>query len=607
MTRAVGPRVGLPPEAVMPLALTGLAWVPAILAGLVWAAGHLASKLAGQGWSGPEFNIHFGFELVKQGPAQFWPGIPTGQIMGIAGGMLALIVIPATVIYAKWSTGRTMPGDPLPSLGTPFDMTSVGPKAIAEKAKELRPTLSKWSAKQLLERPDETGLPLGSLKGGVVPVRASWEDVVLVFMAPRSGKTTQLAVPHLLAAPGAVVATSNKPDLWALTAEPRRRQTNEHVWVFDPHGITYPEEQSWWWNPLRGVDKVEHARRLAGHFIAQIKDQGKTDFWSQAAHDVLSSLFLAAGTTVDTDDERTLDDVYDWLNDPDNPVPINLLHAQGHTKAARALAGRNNGAPETRDGIYETARTAASCLGDPEIMSWVTPPKIFPRIEFETAEFARTRQTLYLLSKEDEGGAAPLVAAFADKVMLHATKIAERMGDRLDPPMVVVLDEAANICRIENLPKLYSHFGSRGIIPVTILQSYPQGVGVWGQTGMETLWSASTVKIIGPGMDDDRFLESLSTLIGEHDVTTRSVSQGKGSYGENLSLRRQRILSVSDLRGLPKGTTILLASGLKPAMLSMHPWYEGPRKKEIATAFAQARADIRVRSGVDIGGEAGVA
>lgn len=33
-------------------------------------------------------------------------------------------------------------------------------------------------------------------------------------------------------------------------------------------------------------------------------------------------------------------------------------------------------------------------------------------------------------------------------------------------------DEAANICRISDLPELYSHLGSRGITPITILQSY---------------------------------------------------------------------------------------------------------------------------------------
>ena len=42
-------------------------------------------------------------------------------------------------------------------------------------------------------------------------------------------------------------------------------------------------------------------------------------------------------------------------------------------------------------------------------------------------------------------------------------------GGRLDPPMTAVLDEAANVCRISDLPDLYSHLGSRGINVVTLL------------------------------------------------------------------------------------------------------------------------------------------
>ncbi len=60
--------------------------------------------------------------------------------------------------------------------------------------------------------------------------------------------------------------------------------------------------------------------------------------------------------------------------------------------------------------------------------------------------------------------------------------------------MVLVLDEAANICRISDLPALYSHLGSRGLVPLTILQSYSQAVGVWGETGTKALWGAATVK-----------------------------------------------------------------------------------------------------------------
>lgn len=63
-----------------------------------------------------------------------------------------------------------------------------------------------------------------------------------------------------------------------------------------------------------------------------------------------------------------------------------------------------------------------------------------------TGKTTSTCRVRWLLSKDGAGSAAPLVAAFADRVMLEAVRAAEvSSGGRLDPPMLAVLDEAANI------------------------------------------------------------------------------------------------------------------------------------------------------------------
>jgi hypothetical protein len=41
-------------------------------------------------------------------------------------------------------------------------------------------------------------------------------------------------------------------------------------------------------------------------------------------------------------------------------------------------------------------------------------------------------------------------------MMRAGCRKAERNGGRLDPPMAAILDEAANICRIADLPELHS-------------------------------------------------------------------------------------------------------------------------------------------------------
>lgn len=86
--------------------------------------------------------------------------------------------------------------------------------------------------------------------------------------------------------------------------------------------------------------------------------------------------------------------------------------------------------------------------------------------------------------------------------------------------MIGVLDEAANVCRWRELPNLYSHYGSRGIVLMTILQSWSQGVEVWGRDGMRKLWSAANIKVYGGGVAEAEFLNELAQLVGSTGTPT---------------------------------------------------------------------------------------
>jgi len=54
-------------------------------------------------------------------------------------------------------------------------------------------------------------------------------------------------VPAVLSGPGAVVATSNKADVYTTTAAAREADTGQRACVFDPQHFVHAE-QLWWWN-----------------------------------------------------------------------------------------------------------------------------------------------------------------------------------------------------------------------------------------------------------------------------------------------------------------------------------------------------------------------
>jgi len=574
----------------------GAAWVvPAAGAALVatggalWVAGGLASLLSGGGWRSAPFGLLFAVRVARDGPGAYWPGTPALLVWGLTAALAALVLIPAGMLVLRWALSRPAADEPLRSLARLADVRHLTARPAAEAARRLRPSLCGIPAKEMPA--SDAGLVLGRLlrpgRRTGPQLSAGWEDVLLAFMAPRAGKTTSYVVPATLSAPGAVVLTSNKADAWAATAELRGKQTGQRVWTFDPQHIAHAA-QSWWWNPLAGLDTVEEAERLAGHFVLTVDDERSKDIWGPAAAELLAGLLLAAKTS-----GGSMLDVYDWLSDEATPVPAQLLRTGGLRSIAASLEGTQGSPPETRGSVYFTARVAARCLRNPQITAWVTPPPAGAGLaEFDAAAFPASRQTLYLLSKDGGGSAAPLVAALTDRVMRAGVGCAERAGGRLDPPMLVLLDEAANICRIADLPALYSHLGSRGIIPLTILQSYAQGAGVWGENGMKALWSAATVKVIGAGIDDASFAEDLSRLVGDHDVAVASSSVSDGRSSRSVSLRSQRVLPASVIRALPKGRALVWLTGAKVAMVSTLPWYTGPHAGDIDTARRTAEAGI---------------
>ncbi|MEU7606121.1 TraM recognition domain-containing protein, partial [Streptomyces sp. NPDC041003] len=515
-----------------------------------------------------------------------------GRVLGLAGErrriLPAVLLLALTLSgYLWWSRHQVADGNKkrIAGMAKQKDIEPLLAKAITAKARSLRPSLK--DAKTIEAK--DTGVLLGNLQGSRHEVRMGYEDVAVAIMAPRSGKTTCLAIPAILAAPGPVLLTSNKAAGDAFTATIDARSGVGRTWSMDPQQIAHAAREMWW-NPLASAKSLDGAGRLAGHFLAASVDASQQgDFWSKAGSNILSQLFLAAAL-----DERPITDVMQWLAFPADRRPLDILRDHGYSAVAAQLKGTVEGPPETRDGIYETARQYASALLNSEIAAWVTPQKDIP--EFKPTDFVTSKDTLYLLSKDGGGGASALIAACADSVMRAATAQAERAGGRLDPPMLAILDEAANVCKISDLPDLYSHLGSRGIIPVTILQSYRQGQKVWGDAGMDAMWSASTVKVIGSGIDDPDFADKLSRLIGDHDVETKSTSVSDSGKSTSISMRQERILPADAIRALPKGTALCFATGMRAAMLDLRPWYMEPGAEELSAASVAASRAITARA-----------
>lgn len=427
------------------------------------------------------------------------------------------------------------------------------------------------------------GVPLGTTIPGGSPVYGGWEDMQINISGPRTGKSTAFAIPAIVGAPGAVIVTSNKRDV--VDATRGVRSTSGRIWVFDPQAVA-GEPATWWWDPLSYVSDEVQAGKLADHFANGSREPGaRADaFFDPAAKDLLAALLLAGAVA-----GRPITEVYRWVTRPGDDEAVGILQDAGYRLIADQLEGVIGAPDRQRGGIYGTAQQMASCLTSRALASWITPgTDLDDRLRFDPHAFVRGADTLYSLSREGQGTAGPIVTALTVAVAEAAEELASASpSGRLQRPLLGVLDEAANVCRWRNLPDLYSHYGSRGIVLITILQSWSQGVEVWSEAGMRKLWSAANIKVYGGGVSEAAFLDELSKLVGDHDRQLSSLSTGRGHRTVSKQLHRERILDIAELAALPRGRALVLASGSRPTLIKTSSWMHGPHASRIRQSLAE--------------------
>jgi type IV secretory pathway TraG/TraD family ATPase VirD4 len=181
----------------------------------------------------------------------------------------------------------------------------------------------------------------------------------------------------------------------------------------------------------------------------------------------------------------------------------------------------------------------------------------------DVAQLLASRGTVYLLGAQD-GQVAPLVTALTGHTARVARQIASSMpSGRLDPPLTIVLDEAALICPIP-LDEWTADMGGRGVTLHIAAQSRAQLRHRWQDTGAAAILNnAGTVLLFGGTRDPDD-LQAYTLLIGDRDEPIRTHDQ----HGALVSttVRRVPVLSAAQLAQLPAGRVVVIRRGMPPAI-----------------------------------------
>jgi type IV secretion system protein VirD4 len=497
-------------------------------------------------------------------------GLSSGAPRGGTSGRRST---PRPLAPLSWLSGLSGPGG-LSWLGGPGGRAG-GPGAWASGAgwasvRDLRPLRARRRLGHDATDPEAGRLVLGTTLAswgrptGKLLMAERAQSVTIVGPS-QSGKTSCLAVPAILGWEGPVVAASVKTDLLHHTFEWRQRCGR--VWCFDPVAVTgHPPSP---WSPLGSAATWSGARRVAADLTEVARGRSAStsadaDFWYATAAKLLAPLLLAAARG-----GRTMLDVVRWIDTQEVGEVMEILEASDVPDALQAAQANWLRDERQRSSIYTTAETVLEPFAERGMRSGTGSGH-----EVDVEQLLDGSHTLYMCAPaHDQRRLVGLFTALVKEVVQTAFTRSSRQGAPLDPPLLVVLDEAANIAPLAELDGLAATCAGHGVQLVTVWQDLAQVTARYGERGA-TVVNNHRAKVFLPGISDPPTLEHASRLAGEHErIVPSTTRDGVGAQSTTFAPVTRRLLPPEVLRCLRPGTGVLVYGTLPPAVVALCPWW----------------------------------
>lgn len=420
-------------------------------------------------------------------------------------------------------------------------------------------------------------------------VVADPEHAVMVLGPPRSGKTSSIVIPSVLAAPGPVVSTATKPDV--MDATWRSRSEIGQVWLYDPSG----ERTDWprrirrlCWSPVPAAATWDGALLMARAMAAggsTAKGTTNEHHWRERSTALLAPLLHAAFIT-----DRQITQVLTWVLRAELETARKALEDHGAQVAADVLSGIAKTDERERSSILSATAGVLAAYNSDAVRRNAAHPN------FDLDRFVDGTDTLYITAPAHKQAlCAPLVIGLLEQIR-HATyrSAPDAIRDGR-PPVYMCLDEVANMAPIHDLPALVSEAGGQHLHVMICLQDLSQARKRWGDDTADGFLSLFQTKVILSGIADPKTLDAISLCLGEYDrqLVTHTLGRSETETGffersrptETDSVAyhttRQRVLSPGEIARLPLGRALHL-QGTRWGLIRSTPWYRTLPWKRVA-------------------------
>ncbi len=418
----------------------------------------------------------------------------------------------------------------------------------------------------------ENGLIVGKVPDKkqllIIPRETSIDNRnVYVVGSSGSGKGQSYVIPNLLNnREESIIVTDPKGELYYGTAQIKREQGYQ---VYQVDFINFNEDR---YNLLDYVLDDQDAQSVSLTIAKNSTKDGKEDFFMERAQKMLAGLIVYCKTekqnasmkdVIHTFNQKVApdeDEFRDWVEDE---------LGQDHP-AYQLLKGLTTLGGNTR------ASVTSSFASQVSIFTLNKISKMTSTSDFNFRAFQEQKSILYVKQPMDDNPFMALTSVFFDQLISQFYKMADENRGKLKIPTIFLLDEFANIGKIEKYGRVLATCRGLGLSMNTIVQDNGQIEAMYGKEMARSILSNHDTLLYLRSKDMET-IKYFSQLAGETTakVQTGSTSQsggfmsGKSSASSSQSEQyvKKPLISEGDLSNIPKDTSYLFVSGMFPMKL----------------------------------------
>ena len=325
---------------------------------------------------------------------------------------------------------------------------------------------------------------------------------------------------------------------------------------------------------------------------------GQNAFFYDAAEGLLTSVILLVAEYC-RPEERHIISVFKMIQDLLAPSSTDaktskkltqfqvLMTKLPDTHKAKWFAGAAlNTSEQAMQSVLSTALSRLNAFLDSEMEQILC---------FDTAidaeKFCNTKSALFLIMPEEDNTKYFLISLIVQQLYREMLAIADESEGKLKNRVMFYLDEIGTIPKIDSAEMMFSAGRSRRISIIAIIQSKAQLEKNYGKEGAEIIWDNCQLTVFGGFAPNSETAEVMSKNLGEQTILSGSVTQSKGDGSRSLQMMSRPLMTVDELRTLPRFHFIITKTGCHPMKTKLDLFFNWGI--ELKTEYVVEKKEVR--------------